>query len=374
MEEWRNSSAETPSTSAERQNSYVAAPRDPAHDAARRIPSVHPPIPPYTPSSGRGTGCLRFFIFMMVFFFLIVPVIAAVFAVFMETGTMTREMIKEVAGGKHSVAVVQVTGTILSNEGFINDQIKNAFEDESVKAVVLRIDSPGGSAYASDYYYSKIKKLREERNIPVVVSMGNLCASGGYFIAMSVGNENQDVLFAEPSTWTGSIGVIIPRYDLTQLAEKIGMEPDPIRSHRLKGMGEMFRPLTEEERNILQGLVDDGFSRFKEVIYTGRKLYRDAPEKLDVLATGQVFTTKQALENGLIDRVGTQEDAILRALELANLEPEQTNIFKYKQKDTLKSLLYGEARVTPEQQFLKSISDVTTPRAYYLFTQLPGWK
>ncbi len=280
----------------------------------------------------------------------------------------------EPAPGNVAVAVLKLEETILTTDGAFNDQIEDAFNDPDVKAVVLRIDSPGGSAYASDFYYNKLAKLSKEKEIPVVVSMGGLCASGGYYIAMAVGNERDNVIFAEPSTWTGSIGVIIPRYDLTGLAEKIGLEPDPIKSHPLKGMGSMLRPLTEEERGILQGLVDDSFARFKEVVHAGRKRFRDAPESLDKIATGQVFTLKQALANGLVDKEGTLEDAIARAKEFTGAETKKISVFTYKRRDGLMSSLLGAQAKSPEQQAMEAISNVATPRAYYLWTQMPGWE
>ena len=114
------------------------------------------------------------------------------------------------------VAIVDISGAILKTDGFIKKQIDRVREDEDVVAVVLRIDSPGGTVSASDYLYHHLKRLQqdEDRKLPFVVSMGGLCASGGYYIAMAVGDE-ENVIFAEPSTWTGSIGVVIPHYDLS---------------------------------------------------------------------------------------------------------------------------------------------------------------
>ena len=125
--------------------------------------------------------------------------------------------------------------------------------------------------------------------------MGGIAASGGYYVSMAVG-DTPDTIFAEPTTWTGSIGVIIPHYNLADLMDDWGIKEDTIASHRLKTMGSLAKPMTEEERKIFQGLVDDSFGRFKEIIRDGRPKFRKDPAALDKLATGQVFTAEQALK------------------------------------------------------------------------------
>lgn len=342
-------------------------------DSASPDSPTQNPVPVYFVQKPYRIGCLPILSTLSsLLFFLIF--LGLFLSLFVQGNTkLTRKPIGEVKSAKQSVAVLKLEEIIMETEGFFNDQIEDAFGDENVKAVVLRIDSPGGSAYTSDFFYNKITKLRKERNIPVVVSMGSLCASGGYYVAMAVGNENQEVIFGEPTTWVGSIGVIIPRYDLSDLAEKVGFSPDPIQSHRLKGMGSMFRPLTEEERGIFQELVNDSFARFKTVVQSGRKLFAEDPEKLEPLATGQIFTMTQALEGGLADKEGSQEDAVARAMKLAGLDAEKTNVFTYKKKDSLRDMLTSEAK-NPQQQAFEAISNVASPKAYYLYTQLPGWK
>ncbi len=264
------------------------------------------------------------------------------------------------------VAVVAIDGAIMSADDFINDQIEDILDDKTVKAVVLRMDTPGGSVSASDYYYNKLTKLRNERKIPIVVSMGGVCASGGYYIAMACGTEHEDVIFAEPTTWTGSIGVIISSYDFSGLAAKIGVKEDSIKSHELKGMGSLTRPFTEKEREILQALVDDAFGRFQNVIYTGRKQFAENHDALIPLATGQVYTTRDALENGLVDREGYLEDAIDRALELAGLDKKTTQIYRYSETTTLADLLTAsEAKIGEKPEQL--LRQLAVPRAYYLW-------
>lgn len=275
-------------------------------------------------------------------------------------------------GAADKIAVISIEGAILDGEGFAKRQIDAVRDDSAVRAVVLRIDSPGGSVTASDYIYHHLRKLAEERKIPFVVSMGGMAASGGYYIAMAAG-DTPDVIFAEPTTWTGSIGVIIPHYNVAGLMQRYDVAEDSIKSHPLKQMGAPTREMTEEERKIFQELVDDAFSRFKEIVRSGRTRFREHPEELDQLATGQVFTTNQALANGLIDREGFIEEAIDRAIELASLDKSQVEVIQYQRPFGLfDGLLLGKAQSQTPAAELKALLDLTTPRTYYLCTWLPS--
>ena len=265
------------------------------------------------------------------------------------------------------IAVIRVEGTIMSNYGFINSQIDAVKKNKNVRAIVLRINSPGGTVSSSDYYYHRLTQLRKEADLPIVVSMGGICASGGYYVAMSAGNETENVLFAEPTSWVGSIGVIISHYDLSALAEKVGIQEDPIKSHELKGMGGMTRPLTEKEREILQALVTDSFGRFKEVVYSGRKSFAENPEALDPLATGEVFTTTRAQESGLIDSVGYLDDAIDRACELSCVDRDEAYIYTFAPATSLSSLLNATSDKM-EEDALSVLEKLASPQACYLWT------
>lgn len=274
---------------------------------------------------------------------------------------------------KDKVAVITLEGTILDGDGFVKKQIDHVRDDESVKAVVLRINSPGGTVSGSDYLYHHLKKLCDDRQLPLVVSMGGIAASGGYYVAMAVGDTPRTI-FAEPTTWTGSIGVIIPHYNLAGLMEKWQIEEDSIKSHRLKQMGSPTRLMTEEERQIFQALVDEGFGRFKEIVKSGRPMFRSDDAALDKVATGQVFTTRQALAGGLVDQEGFVEDAIDRAIELAGLDKSQTSVVKYKHFGGIFDLMLGarsQARAASPVGELAALLDLASPRAYYLCTWLP---
>ena len=180
--------------------------------------------------------------------------------------------------GTEKVAILSIEGTILSGEGFFKQQIDHArkdIKDGNLKAIVLRVNSPGGTISGSDYMLHHLRKLvqdSKQANIPIVVSMGGIAASGGYYVSMCVG-DTPNTIFAEPTTWTGSIGVIIPHYNLADLMEKWGIQEDAVASHRLKGMGSLTRKMTPEERKILQQLVDDGFTRFKDIVKEGRPAF-----------------------------------------------------------------------------------------------------
>jgi protease IV len=238
--------------------------------------------------------------------------------------------------------------------------------------VVLRIDSPGGTITGSDYLYHHLRELVTKRELPMVVSMGSICASGGYYIAMAVGNE-QNAIFAEPATWTGSIGVIIPHFDASTGLISMGIRDDSIVSGPYKELGSFTKRLTDDERKILQTLVDVSFKDFKDVVMSGRPKFKDDPASLDAAATGQVFTAKQALDLGLIDKIGFIEDAIARAAKMANYNVENVRCVKYEQSPSLiGALVSGEATVPARGETdLARLIDLTAPRAYYLWTWLP---
>ena len=270
------------------------------------------------------------------------------------------------------VAIVDVSGAIMGGDGFARWQLDRIEEDESVEAIVLRVDSPGGTVSGSDEIHYRLARLAKARELPVVVSMGGIAASGGYYIAMANGGRD-DVIFAEPATLTGSIGVIIPHFDLSKLMKKLDIEDDSISSGPLKEMLSPTKERTPElaarERKILQSLVDDMFSRFKEIVKEGRPKLDDA--KVAQVATGQIFTAKQAQEAGLVDRIGFLEDAVDRAVELAGLTKDTARVVKYtRQRGLIDEVLGGAgpgARLSVE-----AFAEWTTPRAWYLCSWWPA--
>ena len=271
---------------------------------------------------------------------------------------------------ENKIAILSIEGTILDGSGFVKRQIDRAMKDESVKAIVLRVNSPGGTITGSDYILHHLRQLAKEREIPIVVSMGGMAASGGYYVSMAVG-DSPDTIFAEPTTWTGSIGVVIPHYNLAKLLTDWGIEQDSIASHRLKTMGSLAKPMTEEERKIFQTLVDDSFTRFKDIIKEGRPKFKEDPKALDKLATGQIVNAQQAKRDGLIDQIGFVEAAVERAIELARLSPDDVSVVKYEREMSLVGLLMGGNSGAGKID-LSMLLDAATPRAYYLCTWLPS--
>lgn len=272
------------------------------------------------------------------------------------------------------IAIINVDGPIWDVEdGFTKKQIDRVKADENVVAVVLRINSPGGTITGSDYLYHHLRELVTERKLPMVVSMGSVCASGGYYIAMAAGDQ-ANAIFAEPATWTGSIGVIIPHFDISTGLTGLGVRDDSITSGPYKELGSPTKRLTEADRKILQALVDESFNDFKAIVTSGRPKFKEDPAALDACATGQVFTAKQALERGLIDKIGFIEDAVARAAELAGCKTDDVRCVKYEPTPTLMGELLGSQAKAPmnARLDLAQILDLTAPRAYYLWTWLPA--
>lgn len=269
----------------------------------------------------------------------------------------------------NKIAVINASGVIMTGDGFVKTQIDQVRKDENVKGIILRVDSPGGTVYGSDFMYHHLVKLREERNLPMVVSMGSMAASGGYYIAMAVGDQEK-CIFAEPMTTTGSIGVIIPHYNVAGLMEKLDVVDDSIATHPRKDMLSMTKTMTEDDREVIGKYIGHAFDRFKEVIQSGRPKFAADSKALDVLATGEVFTAKQAKESGLVDEVGFIEDAIERVMEMAGLTEETTRVVEYTRPATLMDALsFVEA---PKTNMLSELLELSTPRAYYLATPLPS--
>jgi len=224
-----------------------------------------------------------------------------------------------------SIAIVRIQGIIAESTGggpfgfgyesgteTIVNQLERAGTDASVKAVVIRINSPGGSAAASQEIYRAVKRVREKHGKPVVVSMGDVAASGGYYVAAPA-----DHIVANPATLTGSIGVLMQTINLEALMERYGIHADTVKSGAYKDTGSMWRKMSPEERTYWQGMVDDVYDQFVQAVVAGRKM-----EEADVkkLADGRVFTGKQAKDNNLVDELGGLRTAIEAAKKLAGIK------------------------------------------------------
>jgi protease-4 len=278
--------------------------------------------------------------------------------------------------GRHKIAIVHLDGTIMSGDGFIKKQIDRVISDSSVKGVVFRVNSPGGLVTASDHIYQQLLKMRDEcasrgadkgssgAKLPMVVSMGGMAASGGYYVSMAVG-DTPEAIYAEPTTWTGSIGVIIPHYNAAKFLNEHGIVEDSVASHRLKGMGSFAKEMTPEIKAIFQGLVDESYADFRKIVKAGRPKLTD--EQITTLATGQVYTCKQGLANGLVDKQGYLEDAIRGVIEMAGLSEGQVHVVEYERQPTLLDLLMAKSESKSETA---AVMELAKPQAYFL---APGW-
>jgi protease-4 len=207
------------------------------------------------------------------------------------------------------VAIIDVKGVIQNSEDIVR-QLDKYQDDSSVKALVLRIDSPGGGVAASQEIYDKILKFKESGKT-VIVSMGSMAASGGYYIACAA-----DTILANPGTLTGSIGVVLSFNTFEELMNKIGIELEVFKAGKLKDVGNYSREVTPEERKMLQAAIDDTYEQFVNVVSQSRSMETDEVREI---ADGSIFTGHQAIELGLIDAYGTLDDAISLAGELSDL-------------------------------------------------------
>lgn len=201
------------------------------------------------------------------------------------------------------IAIIDIKGSIMESESVIK-QIHKYRDNDSVKAIVLRIDSPGGSVGPVQEIYDEISKLQK----PVVTSMGAVAASGGYYIASA-----SDRIFANPGTITGSIGVIMQFVNVKKLSDKIGIDMEIIKSGKYKATGAPTKELTPDERKILQTTIDDVYSQFVDAVLKGRKRVGLTKEEISKIADGRIFSGKQALEKKLIDQLGDLQDAVVYA-------------------------------------------------------------
>lgn len=214
-------------------------------------------------------------------------------------------------GGGDRIALVRVEGIILDSQETIGE-LRRFGEHPSVKAIVLRIDSPGGGVVPSQEIHDEIKRIREKNNKAVVASMGSVAASGGYYIAVAT-----DRIVANPGTLTGSIGVIMEMANIEGLLQKIGVEGVVIKSGKYKDVGSPLRKMSDEERQLLQNVMDDVHQQFIEAVAEGRAIeLTDA----QALADGRIFTGRQAKDAKLVDELGDLEDAIQLAADMVGIE------------------------------------------------------
>jgi protease-4 len=228
------------------------------------------------------------------------------------------------------VAIVKVTGVILDSAGVI-EELKEYAKDASIKAIVLRVDSPGGAVAPSQEIHEEVIKAKQNKK--VIVSMGTVAASGGYYISAPA-----DRIVANAGTLTGSIGVIMELPNFEGLMKKIGVETQIVKSGRHKDMASVFRSLTPEEKQILQTVLDDVHNQFIKAVSDGRGI---KIEEIKNIADGRIFTGRMAKEIGLVDELGNLQDAIMLAGKLTGIKGEPKVITK-KEEFSVFNLLKGQ--------------------------------
>jgi protease IV len=236
---------------------------------------------------------------------------------------------------RKQIARIEIKGAIAgATRKRVLEALKTV-EERKFPALLLRIDSPGGTVGDSHEIYSALKRLQEK--VKIVASFGNISASGGVYIGMGAPH-----IVANPGTLTGSIGVILRGNNLERLLAKVGVSFQVIKSGPYKDILAFDRELTEPEKNILQDLIDISYNQFAQVVAEARRL---SLETVKTFADGRIFTGQQALELGVVDRLGTEEDARRWAAELAGLDPDKATSFTFEERKPLLSRLNsGESK------------------------------
>lgn len=294
---------------------------------------------------------------------------------FDTTQGLTESRYLDYVGEKESsnkIAVITLRGVIMEGESFVKKQIDRIRKDEDVKAIVLRVESPGGTITGSDYILHHLNRLRVERKLPIVVSMGSIAASGGYYVSMAVGTT-PNTIFAEPTTTTGSIGVIIPHYDISGLLQKLEVKDDSLTGQKNKDMLAMTKPINPEHRKLIMQYLDEAYVNFLDRIKSGRPAFQKEPKRLEELATGEIYSAAIAEKNGLIDKIGFIEDAIERARELADLSKDDFKVVRYAAPTGIMDLLDVKMQADGGSAEMRTIAELSVPRAWYLCTMLPGF-
>jgi protease-4 len=233
--------------------------------------------------------------------------------------------------GREKIALVEISGQIFDSREIVR-QLSNYRRDDDIKAILLRINSPGGAVAPSQEIYDEVLRVRAD-NKKIYASMGSLAASGGYYIAVAA-----DRIYANPGTLTGSIGVIMAFGNAEKLMEKIGLEPQVVKSGKFKDVGSPARKMTAAERVYLQRVVDDVHQQFIDAVAKGRSMSTKEARKL---ADGRVFTGRQALGLKMVDEMGGLEDVIVKLGEAVGIEGRPKVVWEEPPKGFMEWLMRG---------------------------------
>jgi len=245
----------------------------------------------------------------------------------------------------------------------VREQLDRARGDSSVRALLLRINSPGGTVTASDILYQELMRFKHDRDVPVVAHFMGVAASGGYYVAMAA-----DELIAEPTTVTGSIGVIFVGVNVSGLMQKLGVTDQTLTAGAQKDAGSWLRPMKPAERAHLQSVLDDMHERFKQTVAAGRHgLDRS---RIDELADGRIYSASQAKANGLVDGLGDLEESVAVAQRRAGLASARVVI--YHRPREYRQNLYTQAPAVPKVMRLELAPSLPLARPGFLYLWAPG--
>lgn len=256
-------------------------------------------------------------------------ILLAVFALLMMVSALLTTLSQKDITFREKIALVRIEGPIFDSKNTV-EELKEYANDPSIKAIVLRVDSPGGAVAPAQEIYEEVKKAVSKKK--VVASMGSVAASGGYYVLAPA-----ERIIANPGTLTGSIGVIMEIPNVGGLMEKVGIKTDVIKSGKYKDMVSVFKKTGDEERLILQSVLDDVHEQFIRAVARSRRM---SFEDVTKLADGRIFTGRQAKELGLVDELGSLEDAIAISAKLAGIEGEPYIVSK-KEKFSIFEMLRG---------------------------------
>ena len=282
---------------------------------------------------------------------------AAVLVLFVVTIWLIIAVTDDGLPGGAKVAVVEVEGIIGADaaRGLDTDGVVRVLgeyrDDPAVRAVVLRINSPGGVVAPTQEIFTAVRRLREAKK-PVVASLGSVAASGGYYVAVAA-----DRIYASPGTLTGSIGVVMQLANLEGLLKKVGVEYVVVKAGAYKDVGNMARAMTPEERRILQSLLDDVYDQFITAVADGRGL---DPQAVRAFAEGRIYSGRQAQSLKMVDDLGGLEDAIEAAAKMAGL-PAKPKVIYPRRRFSLRELLRNELGLGPVSRILPSLETLRTP-------------
>jgi protease-4 len=244
-------------------------------------------------------------------------------SVYVLTSVLGKKGTGGVGLGGDKIAVVEIKGIIIDSKRVL-ENLKRFAEDRNIKGIILRIDSPGGAVAPSQEIYSEVRNIQKAGEKSIVASFGNVAASGGYYVAAAT-----ERIVSNPGTITGSIGVIMEMSNIEKLLEKVGIESYVIKSGKFKDIGSPTRPMTEDERIVIQNVLDDVYMQFIEDVAKARGMEL---EKVRQIANGSIFSGRQALGLGLVDQLGSFQDAVDLTKELAGIEGDPTLIYERRER------------------------------------------